>query len=71
MAIENKLDKYLNEQKHLAKFSMETRRMINEFDKLMDRRNLDVEKIVAMVDKLMDSAFEDGRVDAATHIRGK
>lgn len=72
--IENKIDKYLNETaiKHFMFLSTETRKMINQFDASVGgARGIDVEKLIKLFDKLIDSAFEDGRVDAARHLGTK
>ena len=55
--IENKLDKYLNEQKHFAKFSTETRKLINQFDAGLEKaEGINVYKLQELVDKILDRA---------------
>jgi len=60
--IENKIGKYLNEQKRFMFFSTETRKMINQFDSILgNARGIDVDKLSKLFDKILDSVFDDAQ----------
>jgi hypothetical protein len=63
-----KLEIFLNENsKNFRDFSQETRKMLNQMDRLLQAREPDVDDISMLLDKLLDRVFEDGMAQAISN----